>query len=240
MLLELTKLPIEWAEPVKLPHTTRFGYRTNSFTRFGLPSMDFVEQFFLVMYWNKQEPMESVVEIRYRTRMDPWQGSGRPIDPKLLKKLLSEMPRYRNALVDIAPGRSFLKGLCGDWVPSLDTYKERTADSLAGSLLVDNGEALAMALSFPGKVKTVSQGMRVFNLVDRIDRFVYESNGAGKYSNEIQEIKSVIAKKRRQVEELDTYMSNDYQQFERCKEVLGKFGIEYDISEGEYESVDGF
>lgn len=240
MLLELTKLPIEWAEPVKLPHTTRFGYRTNSFTRFGLPSMDFVEQFFLVMYWNKQEPMESVVEIRYRTRMDPWQGSGRPIDPKLLKKLLSEMPRYRNALVDIAPGRSFLKGLCGDWVPSLDTYKERTADSLAGSLLVDNGEALAMALSFPGKVKTVSQGMRVFNLVDRIDRFVYESNGAGKYSNEIQEIKSVIAKKRRQVEELDTYMSNDYQQFERCKEVLGKFGIEYDISEGEYESVNGF
>ena len=240
MLLELTKLPIEWAEPVKLPHTTRFGYRTNSFTRFGLPSMDFVEQFFLVMYWNKQEPMESVVEIRYRTRMDPWQGSGRPIDPKLLKKLLSEMPRYRNALVDIAPGRSFLKGLCGDWVPSLDTYKERTADSLAGSLLVDNGEALAMALSFPGKVKTVSQGMRVFNLVDRIDRFVYESNGAGKYSNEIQEIKSVIAKKRRQVEELDTYMSNDYQQFERCKEVLGKFGIEYDISEGEYESVNCF
>ena len=240
MLLELTKLPIEWAEPVKLPHTTRFGYRTNSFTRFGLPSMDFVEQFFLVMYWNKQEPMESVVEIRYRTRMDPWQGSGRPIDPKLLKKLLSEMPRYRNALVDIAPGRSFLKGLCGDWVPSLDTYKERTADSLAGSLLVDNGEALAMALSFPGKVKTVSQGMRVFNLVDRIDRFVYESNGAGKYSNEIQEIKSVIAKKRRQVEELDTYMSNDYQQFERCKEVLGKFGIEYDISDGEYESVNCF
>lgn len=240
MLLELTKLPIEWAEPVKLPHTTRFGYRTNSFTRFGLPSMDFVEQFFLVMYWNKQEPMESVVEIRYRTRMDPWQGSGRPIDPKLLKKLLSEMPRYRNALVDIAPGRSFLKGLCGDWVPSLDTYKERTADSLAGSLLVDNGEALAMALSFPGKVKTVSQGMRVFNLVDRIDRFVYESNGAGKYSNEIQEIKSVIAKKRRQVEELDTYMSNDYQQFERCKEVLGKFDIEYDISDGEYESVNCF
>ena len=173
MLLELTKLPIEWAEPVKLPHTTRFGYRTNSFTRFGLPSMDFVEQFFLVMYWNKQEPMESVVEIRYRTRMDPWQGSGRPIDPKLLKKLLSEMPRYRNALVDIAPGRSFLKGLCGDWVPSLDTYKERTADSLAGSLLVDNGEALAMALSFPGKVKTVSQGMRVFNLVDRIKSGFY-------------------------------------------------------------------
>ena len=240
MMLELTKLPIEWAEPVKLPHTTRFGYRTNSFTRFGLPSMDFVEQFFLVMYWNKQEPMESVVEIRYRTRMDPWKGIGRSIDPKLLKKLLSEMPRYRNALVDIAPGRSFLKGLCGDWVPSLDTYKERTADSLAGSLLVDNGEALAMALSFPGKVKTVSQGMRVFNLVDRIDRFVYESNGTGKYSNEIREIKDVIAKKRRQVEELDTYMSNDYQQFERCKEVLGKFGIEYDISEGEYESVDGF
>ena len=100
--------------------------------------------------------------------------------------------------------------------------------------------AAAMALSFPGKVKTVSQGMRVFNLVDRIDRFVYESNGAGKYSNEIQEIKSVIAKKRRQVEELDTYMSNDYQQFERCKEVLGKFGIEYDISEGEYESVNCF
>lgn len=237
MLLELTKLPIEWVEPVKLPHTTRFGYRTNSFTRFGLPSMDFVEQFFLVMYWNKQEPMESVVEIRYRTRMDPWQGFGHPIDPKLLKKLLSEMPRYRNALVDIAPGRSFLKGLCGDWVPSLDTYRERTVDSLAGSLLADNGEALAMALSFPGKVKTVFQGRRVFNLVDKIDTFVYESNGAGKYSIEIQEIKSIIAKKRRQVEELDTYISEDHQQFERCKEVLGKFGIEYDMSEGEYESV---
>lgn len=240
MLLELTKLPIECVEPVALPHTTRFGYRTNSFTRFGLPSMDFVEQFFLVMYWNKQEPMESVVEIRYRTRMDPWHGFGRPIDPKLLKKLLSEMPRYRNALVDIAPGRSFLKGLCGDWVPSLDTYRERTADSLAGSLLADNGEALAMALSFPGKVKTVFQGRRVFNLVDKIDIFVYESNGAGKYSNEIREIKSIIAKKRRQVEELDTYISEDHQQFERCKEVLGKFGIEYDMSEGEYESVNGF
>ena len=240
MLLELTKLPIESIESVKVPHTTMFGYRTNSFTRFGLPSMDFVEQFFLVMYWNKQEPMESVVEIRYRTRLDPWKGIGRPIDPKLLKKLLSEMPRYRNALVDIAPGRSFLKGLCGDWVPSLDTYKERTCDSLAGSLLVDNGEALAMALSFPGEVKTVSQGMRVFNLVDKIDRFVYESNGTGKYSIEIQEIKSVIAKKRRQVEELDTYMSNDHQQFEMCKEVLDKFGIKYDMSDREYESVNVF
>ena len=237
MALELTKMAQTIGTPVKVPHTIMMSYRTNTFSVFGLPSMDFVEQFFLILYWNKPNPMESVVELRARRRSDQWWSAGMSIDPKLLREILSEMPRYRDAIVELAPGRSFIKGLCGEWVASLDTYRERAGDTLAGSLLFDHGEALAMALSFPGKIKSLFLAERVHALVNKIDTFVREVEGNGRNASEIKELKKLIAKSKRQVEELDTYTSEDFAQYEKCKEFIAKFGIDYDISEKEVEDV---
>lgn len=227
-MLTLTKLACNVVPPVKMANTKVVSYRTNYVTTVQLPAMNFVENFYLIMYWNKLDPKESVVELRYRNRLDGW-GDSHPIDPSLLRTILSDNPRYRDAIVDIAPGRSFIKGLCGDYVVQLDTYMERTSDSLAGSLVFDHGQSLAMALSFPGKVKSIFGGDKVVRLVTTIDYFVGEMHGIGTYSGQIKEINTTISGLHKKVSELDTYMSEDYNTFERCKETLAKFGIEYSL-----------
>ena len=232
MGLRLTKIPLDKTHPISIPNAQRVAFRTNNFLLLGLPSMDcFVNYFFLTMYWNKQHPLESVVELRYQKRFDGWKDT-HPIDPKLLRTILSDMPRYSDAIVELAPGRSFFKGLCGDWVVDLNRYDERTSDSLAGSLLFDNGSLLAIALSFPGKVKSMWDAKKVHDHVFKIDEFVNEMDGSGRISSQIKEYKTLILQKKREIEELDIYNSEDHKTFERGSEILRKFGIEYDLSEG--------
>ena len=89
-------------------------------------------------------------------------------------------------------------------------------------------------------VKSMFHASRVCDLIGKIDNFKREMSGNGSISSQIKEWKLSISRTKKAIQELDTYISEDYQQFERCKEVLGKFGIEYDMSEGEYESVNGF
>ena len=240
MGFSVVKFPVENTDPIRLPNTKRMAFRSVACNvPYELYSMDFVDYFFLTLYWDRGNPMESVVELRCGTKTHRWSKTS-PIDPKLLRKILCDMPRYRDALVDLAPGRSFFKGLCGEWVASLDRYDERVCDSLAGSLLQDKSLELAIALSFPGKIKSMFHASRVCDLIGKIDNFKREMSGNGSISSQIKEWKLSISRTKKAIQELDTYISEDYQQFERCKEVLGKFGIEYDMSEGEYESVNGF
>ena len=231
MRMALTKISVDKTDPIKIPNTKRLSFRTHNYLLgFGLPSMDcFVENFFLTIYWNMKHPLDSVVEHRYRERYDDWKES-KPIDPKLLKTILSDKPRYRDAIVELAPGRSFFKGLCGDWVVQLDRYDERTSDSLAGSLLFDNGNHLAIALSFPGKIKSMLEAKKVHDMISNVDEFVNEMKGAGTISSQIRELKMLISQKKRQIEEVDIYNSQDHETFEKASEFLREYGIEYDLT----------
>jgi len=170
------------------------------------------------------------VELRCRRRCDGYMET-KPIDPKLLRQVLSDKPRYRDAIVEPAPGRSFFKGLCGDWVVHLERYEERTSNSLVGGLLRDNGEYLAIALSFPGKVKSMWDAKKVYDHVLKIDDFVSEMSGYGQISSQIREFKQLIAQKRRHIEEFDIYNREDHKTFNEGVETLRKFGIEYDLSD---------
>lgn len=230
MGMTLTKISIDEADLIKIPNTKRMSFKTNKFLLgLGLPSMDcFVENFFLTMYWDTKHPLDSVVELRYRRRNDDWKDT-KPIDPKLLKTILSDKPRYKDAIMELAPGRSFFKGLCGDWVVQLDRYAERTSSSLAGGLVFDNGEHLAIALSFPGKIKSMWDAKEVHDMIYNVGEFVNEMNGNGRISSQIRVLKKLMAQKKYQIEEMDMYNNQDHETFERASELLRKYGIEYNL-----------
>jgi hypothetical protein len=82
----------------------------------------------------------------------------------------------------------------------------------------------------PGEVAT-RDAKKVHDHVCKIDEFVNEMDGTGRISSQIKEYKTLILKKKREIEELDIYNSEDHKTFERGSEILRKFGIEYDLSD---------
>lgn len=225
----LSKISPNQTDPIKIPNAKISAFRTNAFLcKFGLPSLDcLVEHFCLTLYWNSKHPLESVVEIRCRRRCDSGLTT-KPIDPKLIRTIFSDNPKYRDALVELAPGRSFFRG--GDWVIWMKRYDERTSNSIAGQLLSRLGESLAIALSFPDKVKSIHDAQKVYGNICKIDAFVNEMGGLGEISSQIEKLKKRISQEKSQIEEYDSYISEDHATVENGKEFLRKYGIDYDFS----------
>ena len=182
---------------------------------------------FLVMYWNYKNPMDSVVELQYQYLGDK---EFRYIDPNFMRSILSDMPSYRDAIVDIAPGRTFFKGLCGERTTELVRYDERLTHSLAGRLVADHNLELAVSLTFPNKVKSMDQALRVLHLIGRVSDFAEEMGCSGTISTSISQVKEKMARIHETIDEYDTYISEDYNTLDSYVGVLRRFGIEYDMS----------
>ena len=182
---------------------------------------------FLVMYWNYKNPMDSVVELQYQHFGDK---ELRYIDPNFMRSILADMPSYRDAIVDIAPGRTFFKGLCGEHATELLGYDERLTHSLAGRLVADHNLELAVSLTFPNKVKSMYQALRVLHLIGRVSDFAEEMGSSGTISTSISQVKERMSRIRETIDAYDTYISEDYKTLDSYVEVLRRFGIEYDMS----------
>lgn len=217
-------------EPLRIPYTRPpVGFRVYSSFADEFPSLEgkSAAYLLLVMYWNRKNPMDSVVELQYRCLGDK---EFRCIDPNFMRSVLVDLPRYRDAIVDIAPGRTFFKGLCGEYAAHLDRYDERISDSLAGSLVNDHNLEIAVALTFPDKVKSMWEAKRVLSLIGRVADFVGEMDSSGAISTSMTRVKERLVKIRKNIDEFDTYMSEDHKTFDSGVEVLRRFGIEYDMS----------
>ena len=182
---------------------------------------------FLVMYWNYKNPMDSVVELQYQYIGDK---EFRYIDPNFMRSILSDMPSYRDAIVDIAPGRTFFKGLCGERTTELVRYDDRVSKSHAGRLVADHNLELAVSLTFPNKVKSMDQALRVLHLIGRVSDFAEEMGSSGTISTSISQVKEKMARIHETIDEYDTYISEDYNTLDSYVGVLRRFGIEYDMS----------
>lgn len=182
---------------------------------------------FLVMYWNYKNPMDSVVELQYQYLGDK---ELRYIDPNFMRSILSDMPSYRDAIVDIAPGRTFFKGLCYEYATELVRYEDRVSKSLAGRLVNDHNLELAVSLTFPNKVKSMDQALCVLHLIARVSDFAEEMGSSGTISTFISQAKEKMSRIRETIDEYDTYISEDYKTLDSYVEVLRRFGIEYDMS----------
>ena len=217
-------------ETVKIPYT-RPPVRFRVYSSFAneLPSLKGTSPayLFLVMYWNYKNPMDSVVELQYQYIGDK---EFRYIDPNFMRSILSDMPSYRDAIVDIAPGRTFFKGLCGEHATELLRYDERLTHSLAGSLVTDHNLELAVSLTFPNKVKSMDQALRVLHLIGRVSDFAEEMSYSGAISTSISQVKEKMSRIRETIDEYDTYISEDYKTLDSYARVLRRFGIEYDMS----------
>ena len=217
-------------KPLRIPYTRPpVGFKVYSSFADEFPSLEgkSVAYLLLVLYWNYKNPMDSVVELQYRYLGDK---EFRYIDPNFMRSVLVDLPRYRDAIVDIAPGRTFFKGLCGEYAAHLDRYDERISDSLAGSLMDDHNLEIAVALTFPNNVKTIQQANRVLYLIGRVADFAEEMGPSGPISTSISQVKAGMARIRKNIDEFDTYMSEDHKTFDSGVEVLRRFGIEYDMS----------
>ena len=226
--MNLVRLKYFKIDAVKLPHTRPpVGHRVACYFGTDIPSLgNVVDYFLLVMHWDYKNPMDSIVELRCHSRLDKW-GSYLPIDPNIMRLILSKEPKYANAIVDIAPGRTFFKGLCGDYAAQLDRYDERTSDSLAGSLVSNHGLELAVALSFPGKIKSLWEARCALKLINTVGDFVEEMRCQGNISSNMKELKAIISKTKYKIEEYDTYIREDHKTFNECVSTLQKFGIDY-------------
>ena len=217
-------------ETVKIPYT-RPPVRFRVYSSFAneLPSLKGTSTayLFLVMYWNYKNPMDSVVELQYQYIGDK---EFRYIDPNFMRSILSDMPSYRDAIVDIAPGRTFFKGLCGEHTTELLRYDERLMHSLAGRLVADHNLELAVSLTFPNKVKSMDQALRVLHLIGRVSDFAEEMGSSGTISTSISQVKEKMARIHETIDEYDTYISEDYKTLDSYARVLRRFGIEYDMS----------
>ena len=217
-------------ETVKIPYT-RPPVRFKVYSSFAneLPSLKGTSPayLFLVMYWNYKNPMDSVVELQYQVLGDK---EFRYIDPNFMRSILSDMPSYRDAIVDIAPGRTFFKGLCEEWATGLKIYEDRVSKSLAGRLVADHNLELAVSLTFPNKVKSMDQALRVLNLIGRVSDFAEEMGSSGTISTSISQVKEKMSRLRENIDEYDTYISEDYNTLDSYVGVLRRFGIEYDMS----------
>ena len=217
-------------ETVKIPYT-RPPVRFRVYSSFAneLPSLKGTSPayLFLVMYWNYKNPMDSVVELQYQYLGDK---EFRYIDPNFMRSILSDMPSYRDAIVDIAPGRTFFKGLCGEHATELLRYDERLMHSLAGRLVADHNLELAVSLTFPNKVKSMDQALRVLHLIGRVSDFAEEMSYSGAISTSISQAKEKMFRIRETIDEYDTYISEDYKTLDSYARVLRRFGIEYDMS----------
>ena len=217
-------------ETVKIPYT-RPPVRFRVYSSFAneLPSLKGTSPayLFLVMYWNYKNPMDSVVELQYQYIGDK---EFRYIDPNFMRSILSDMPSYRDAIVDIAPGRTFFKGLCEEWATGLKIYEDRVSKSLAGRLVADHNLELAVSLTFPNKVKSMDQALRVLYLIGRVSDFAEEMGSSGTISTSISQVKEKMSRLRENIDEYDTYISEDYNTLDSYVGVLRRFGIEYDMS----------
>ena len=217
-------------ETVKIPYT-RPPVRFRVYSSFAneLPSLKGTSPayLFLVMYWNYKNPMDSVVELQYQYIGDK---EFRYIDPNFMRSILSDMPSYRDAIVDIAPGRTFFKGLCGERTTELVRYDDRVSKSLAGCLVADHNLELAVSLTFPNKVKSMDQALRVLHLIGRVSDFAEEMGSSGTISTSISQVKEKMARIHETIDEYDTYISEDYNTLDSYVGVLRRFGIEYDMS----------
>ena len=217
-------------ETVKIPYT-RPPVRFRVYSSFAneLPSLKGTSPayLFLVMYWNYKNPMDSVVELQYQYIGDK---EFRYIDPNFMRSILSDMPSYRDAIVDIAPGRTFFKGLCGEHATELLRYDQRLAHSLAGCLVTYHNLELAVSLTFPNKVKSMDQALRVLHLIGRVSDFAEEMASSGTISTSISQVKEKMARIHETIDEYDTYISEDYNTLDSYVGVLRRFGIEYDMS----------
>ena len=215
---------------VKIPYT-RPPVRFRVYSSFAneLPSLRGTSPayLFLVMYWNYKNPMDSVVELQYQVLGDK---EFRYIDPNFMRSILADMPSYRDAIVDIAPGRTFFKGLCGDHATELLGYDDRVSKSLAGRLVADHNLELAVSLTFPNKVKSMDQALRVLYLIGRVSDFAEEMGSSGTISTSISQVKEKMARIHETIGEYDTYISEDYNTLDSYVGVLRRFGIEYDMS----------
>ena len=217
-------------ETVKIPYT-RPPVRFRVYSSFAneLPSLKGTSPayLFLVMYWNYKNPMDSVVELQYQYIGDK---EFRYIDPNFMRSILADMPSYRDAIVDIAPGRTFFKGLCEEWATGLKIYEDRVSKSLAGRLVADHNLELAVSLTFPNKVKSMDQALCVLHLIGRVSDFAEEMGSSGTISTSISQVKEKMARLRENIDEYDTYISEDYNTLDSYVGVLRRFGIEYDMS----------
>ena len=215
---------------IKIPYT-RPPVRFKVYSSFAneLPSLKGTSPayLFLVMYWNYKNPMDSVVELQYQVLGDK---ELRYIDPNFMRLILADMPSYRDAIVDIAPGRTFFKGLCEEYVAEMVRYEDRVSKSLAGRLVHDYNLELAVSLTFPNKVKSMDQALRVLHLIGRVSDFAEEMGSSGTISTSISKVKEKMSRIRETIDEDDTYMSEDYKTLDSYVGVLRRFGIEYDIS----------
>ena len=215
---------------MKIPYTRPLvRFRVHSSFANELPSLRGTSPayLFLVMYWNYKNPMDSVVELQYQYIGDK---EFRYIDPNFMRSILADMPSYRDAIVDIAPGRTFFKGLCGEHATELLRYDERLTHSLAGSLVTDHNLELAVSLTFPNKVKSMDQALRVLHLIGRVSDFAEEMGSSGTISTSISQVKEKMARIHETIDEYDTYISEDYKTLDSYARVLRRFGIEYDMS----------
>jgi hypothetical protein len=216
---------------VNLPNTVRKTFRTNYVTTFMFfPAMKFIERFCLVLYWNKKSPDDSIVELR-AIRQYSCYGETEPIDPKLLRFVMEDDKEFCNAIVDIEPGRSFIKGLSGGFVVNLDTYRDRAGDTFIGSVLFDHAKELAIALTFPWKIKGLFNARKALGLIEKVEEFVKETQGEGKFSSEIRTTKKLVNDLKDKVEDVDADIRSDHETFTRSADVLRQFGIEYDMNE---------
>ena len=217
-------------ETIKIPYT-RPPVRFKVYSSFAneLPSLKGTSPayLFLVMYWNYKNPMDSVVELQYQVLGDK---ELRYIDPNFMRSILADMPSYRDAIVDIAPGRTFFKGLCEEYVAEIVRYEDRVSKSLAGRLVHDYNLELAVSLTFPNKVKSMNQAWRVLCLIGQVADFAEEMGSSGTISTSISKVKEKMSRIRETIDEYDTYMSEDYKTLDSYVGVLRRFGIEYDIS----------
>lgn len=210
----------------------RMTYIVSSCVFLGKCVGEVVDGIVLAVHWDEENPEESVVELRYKLESDEVNTS-HPIDPTFLRGLLSDgnYARYRDAVVDLAPGRAFIKGLCGPWAANLETPSERAADTLAGGLLQDHIVELAVALMFPDKVKTLGEANRVYELLNIVQDFICESGGYGIKTAERKEIQKTIDKIKGDIKDADEWLRGDHQTFAECSEKLAKYGIIYDLDD---------
>lgn len=217
-------------KPIKIPHTRPpVGFRVYSSFANELPSLKGTSptDLVLVMYWNYKNPMDSVVELQYRVFGDK---EFRYIDPNFMRSILANIPGYRDAIVDIAPGRTFFKGLCYEYATELVRYEDRISKSLAGSLVNDHNLELAVSLTFPNKVKSMEQAWRVLCLIGQVSDFAEEMGSSGTISTSISKVKEEMSRIREAIDEYDTYISEDCKALDSYVGVLRRFGIEYDMS----------
>lgn len=215
---------------VNIKGTIRKTYRTNHVLYYGcyLPAVDFVERFVLVLYWNRMSPNDSLVEIRSIRRRFSY-GRTEAIDPKLLRFVMNGDKEFCDAIVDIAHGRSFIKGLAGDYVQRLNTYKERAANTFISSVLFDHAFEIAMGLTFPWKVKGLFNARIVSELIGKVDKFIQESQNEGKFSAEIRTSKAKVENLKNSIDKIDSDMRSSHDIFDHARNTLRRFGIEYDM-----------